>query len=72
MVMAEPMGAFTRDPNDLVLTVEDNSVVNHLLEHDFFSDVQLESFFDDLERVPLSEKAAIFNENPPVVGRPQD
>ena len=27
---------------------------------------------DDLDRVPLSEKAPIFNENPPIVGRPQD
>ena len=26
----------------------------------------------DLDRVPLSEKAPIFNENPPIVGRPQD
>ena len=34
--------------------------------------MQLESLFDDLERVPLSEKAAIFNRNPPIVGRPQD
>ena len=34
--------------------------------------MQLESLLDDLERVPLSKKAAIFNENPHVVGRPQD
>ena len=40
--------------------------------HEFLSDVQLDSLLDDLERVPLSEKAAIFNENPPIVGRPQD
>ena len=72
VVAAEPMGAFNRDPNDLVLTAGDRLVVNHLLEHYFFSEAQLESFLDDLERVPLSEKAAIFNENPPIVGRPQD
>ena len=32
----------------------------------------LRVFFDDLQSLPLSEKAAIFNENPPIVGRPQD
>ena len=72
VVVAEPMGAFNRDPNDLVVTVGDRLVVNHLLEHDFLSDVQLERLLDDVERAPLSEKAAIFNENPPIVGRPQD
>ena len=36
MVAAEPMGAFNRDPIDLVLTHRDRLVVNHLLEHDFF------------------------------------
>ena len=35
MVAAEPLGAFNRDPNDLVLTVGGKLVVNHLLEHDF-------------------------------------
>ena len=68
MVAAEPLGAFNRDPNDLVLTVGGKLVVNHLLEHDFLSDVQLQSLLDDLDRVPLSEKAPIFNENPPIVG----
>ena len=72
VVAAEPLGAFNRDPNDLVLTVGERLVVNHLLEHDFLSDVQLQSLLDDLHRVPLSEEAPIFNENPPVVGRPQD
>ena len=72
VVAAEPLGAFNRDPNDLVLTVGGKLVVNHLLEHDFLSDVQLQSLLDDLDRVPLSEKAPIFNENPPIVGRPQD
>ena len=72
MVAAEPLGAFNRDPNDLVLTVGGKLVVNHLLEHDFLSDIQLQSLLDDLDRVPLSEKAPIFNENPPIVGRPQD
>ena len=66
------MGAFNRDPNDLVLTVGGTLVVNPLLEHNFLSDVQLQSLLDDLDRVPLSEKAPIFNENPPIVGRPQD
>ena len=47
-------------------------MVNHLLEHDLLSDVQLQRLLDDLDRVPLSEKAPIFNENPPIVGRPQD
>ena len=65
MVAAEPLGAFNRDPNDLVLTVGGKLVVNHLLEHDFLSDVQPQSLLDDLDRVPLSEKAPIFNENPP-------
>ena len=66
VVAAEPLGAFNRDPNDLVLTVGGKLVVNHLLEHDFLSDVQLQSLLDDLDRVPLSEKAPIFNENPPI------
>ena len=47
-------------------------MVNHLLEHDFLSDIQPQSLLDELDRVPLSEKAPIFNENPPIVGRPQD
>ena len=73
MVAAEPMGAFNRDPNDLVVTTGDRLVVNHLLEHDFLSNVQLDSLLDDLDRVPLSEKAAIFSmRTPPIVGRPQD
>ena len=56
VVAAEPLGAFNRDPNDLVLTVTVGGklVVNHLLEHDFLSDVQLQSLLDDLDRVPLS------------------
>ena len=29
MVAAEPLGAFNRDPNDLVLTVGGKLVVNH-------------------------------------------
>ena len=72
VVAAEPFGAFNRDPNDLVLTVGGRLVVNHLLEHNFLSDVHLQSVLDDLDRLPLSERAAIFNENPPIVGRPQD
>ena len=70
VVAAEPMGAFNRDRNDLVRTAGDRLVVNHLLEHDFLSEEQLESLLEDLEMVPLLEKAAIFNENPPLVGRP--
>ena len=35
MVAAEPLGAFNRDPNDLVLTVGGKLVVNHLLEMRF-------------------------------------
>ena len=72
VVAAEPLEGFNRDPNDLVLTVGGRLVVNHLLEHDFLSDVQLQSLLDDPDRVPLSEKAPIFNENPPIVGRPQE
>ena len=71
VVAAEPKGAFNRDQNDLVLSVGDRLVVNHLLEHHFLSDVHLESLFIDLERVPLSEKAAIFNENPPLWAGPK-
>ena len=72
VVAAEALGAFNRDPNDLVLTVGGRLVVNHLLEHDFLSDVQLQILLDHLDRVPLSEKAPIFNENPPTVSGPQD
>ena len=72
VVAAKPMAAFNRHPNDLVVTVGDKLVVNYLLQHDFLSDVQLESLLDDLDRVPLSEKAAIFKENPPFVDRRQD
>ena len=72
VVAAEPMGAFNSDPSDLVVTTGDKLVVHHLLEHDFCSIVQLNSYLEDLDMMPLSEKAAIFNENPPIVGRPQD
>ena len=72
VVAAEPMGAFHRDPNDLVVTTRERLVVNHLIQHDFLSAVQLDSLLADLDRVPLSEKAPIFNENPPIVGKPQD
>ena len=66
------MGAFNRDPNDLVVTTRERLVVNHLIEHDFFNAVQLDSLLADLDRVPLSEKAPIVNENPPIVGTPQN
>ena len=39
VVAAEPLGAFNRDPNDLVPTTRGRLVVNHLLEHDFLSAV---------------------------------
>ena len=47
-------------------------MVNRLLEHDFLSHVQLESPFKYLGRVPLTEKAPVFNKNPTIVGRPQN
>ena len=47
MVRAEPMGAFNREPTDLVVTTGDRVVVNHLLEHDFPSQVELESLLED-------------------------
>ena len=34
VVAAKLMGAFNRDPNDLVVTTGDSLVVNHLLEHE--------------------------------------
>ena len=72
VVAVEPLGAFNRDPNDLVVTTRGRLVVNLLIVHDFLSPVQLHSLLEDLDRVPLSEKAPIFNENPPIVRRPQD
>ena len=47
-------------------------MVNQRLQHDFLSDVQLQNLLDDMDRVPLSENAPFFNENTPIVGRPQD
>ena len=72
VVAPEPLGAFNRDPNDLVLTVGGRLVVHHLMEHIFLSNVQAHSLLDDVDRVPLTEKAPIFNEKPPIVARPQD
>ena len=72
VVEVEPMGAFSRDPGDLVVyTTGDKLVVNHLLEHDFLSHVQLQSLVEDLRRVPLTKKVAIFNENPPLWAGPR-
>ena len=34
--------------------------------------MQVESLLEDLGWVPLSEKTPIFNENPPIVGRPRN
>ena len=70
VVAADPLGGFNRDPNDLVLTTTGRLVGNHLIEHNFLSAVELDSLLEDLDRVPLSEKAPILNENPPMVGRP--
>ena len=39
MDMAEPIGSFNRDPNDLVVTIADTLVLNHLLKHEFLSQV---------------------------------
>ena len=72
VVAAESMGALNKNPNDLVFTTRDRLVVNHLLEHDSLSNVQLDSLLEDLDRVPLSEKAAIFNEESCIMGGPQD
>ena len=47
-------------------------MVNHLLEHDFLSTVHLDNLLEDLNRVPLSEKAPIFNESAPIVGTSQN
>ena len=71
VVEAEPVGAFNRDPMDLVVTTGDRLVVNHFLEHDSLSHVQLWGLLEDLGRVPLSEKAPIFNENPPLSADPK-
>ena len=56
---------------DLVVTTGDRLVVNHFLEHDSLSHVQLWGLLEDLGRVPLSEKAPIFNENPPLSADPK-
>ena len=72
MVAAEPLEAFNRDPNDPVLTVGGKLLINHLLHYNFLSEVQLQSLLDDLDSVPLSEKAPIFNETALIVGRPED
>ena len=49
--MAQPMGAFNREAMDVVVIVGDRLVVNHLLEHYFCRQVELESLLEDLERV---------------------
>ena len=72
VVAAEPSSPFNKDPNDLVVTTREGLVVNHLIVHDFLSAVELDSLLEDLDRVPLSEKAPIFNESFPIVGRPRD
>ena len=43
VVEVEPIGAFNRAPMDLVVSNGDRLVVNHMLEHEFLSDVQPES-----------------------------
>ena len=71
MVMAEPIRAFNRDPNDLVVTTGDRLVVNHLLEHDFLSQVEVGSLLEVTGRVSLTKKAPIFNEKTPRCGQAQ-
>ena len=69
MVAAEPLGAFNRDPNDLVLTVGGKLVVNHLLEHDFLSDVQLQSLsFLSQRRHPFSMRTPPLSAGPKILG----
>ena len=63
VVAVELLGAFNRDPNDLVLTNRGRLVVYHVIEQDFLSAVQQDSRLDDPDRVPLSEKAPIFNQD---------
>ena len=60
MVEAEPIEAFHRDAMDLVVITGDRLVVNHLLEHDVLTAVQLKDPLDDLKRVPVLVKASIF------------
>ena len=48
------MGAFDKDPNDLVVSTGDRLVLNLLLQHDFLSEVQLDNVFQHFETVPLS------------------
>ena len=45
VVAAEPLGAFNRDPNDLVVTTGDRLVVNHLIVHGFSSAVSWTVFW---------------------------
>ena len=66
MVEAEPIGALYRDLVDLTVTTGDRLVVNHLLEHDFLSPVQLE-FFWMILRGCLSERSQPFSMRTPAL-----
>ena len=48
VVAAKPLGAFNRDRNDLVVTTGERLVVNHLIEHNFLSNVQVDNLLEDL------------------------
>ena len=63
--MSDPMATFNGDAMDRVVTTKDRSVANNLLEPDFWRQVELGSLLEDLARVPLTQNAPRFNENPP-------
>ena len=69
VVPPSPLGALNRDPNDLVLSVGGRLVVNHLLEHNFLSGLQLDSLLEDLDRLPLTKKARHLQRDPPHCGQ---
>ena len=73
MVAVEAMGAFNRDPMDLVVTTRDRLVVNHLLEHNFFEHSGARvSFGIPWEGASLRERHPFSMRTPPIVGKPQD
>ena len=71
VVAAKRMGAFNSHPNDLVVSVVDRLGVNHLLEHDFLTDVQSRVFWMILRRC-LSNKRQLFSmRTPPLWAGPK-
>ena len=72
VVTEEPLGVFNSDPTNLVMSTGGRFVVNHLLEHDYVCEVELDSLLEDIERVPITGNAPTFNAGPPVVGSPKD